>query len=108
MSDLEDNLAGQLRAVSLSAHPLPGYGREYQFRNWRFDFAWPDYMLAVEVDGGTWSGGRHTRGAGYERDCIKLNEAALAGWLVLRVTGAMVEDGRALAFVERALTDGAR
>jgi len=29
----------------------------------------------------------------------------LAGWLYLRVTGMMVEDGRALAYVERALKE---
>ena len=103
VSDLEETLLGQLRAQSLSDRPLPMPVREHRFGNWRFDFAWPIHMLAVEVDGGTWSGGRHTRGAGYERDCVKLAEATLAGWRVLRVTGDMVADGRALAFVERAL-----
>lgn len=71
-------------------------------RMWRFDLAWPASMLAVEVDGGTFSGGRHTRGQGYEDDAIKLNEAVLRGWRVLRVTTAMVERGDALEFVERA------
>jgi len=40
-------------------------------------------MLAVEVDGGTWTGGRHTRGAGFEADCEKLNAAVIAGFRVL-------------------------
>jgi len=71
-------------------------------RDWRFDFAWPADRLAVEVDGGTFSSGRHTRGTGYEGDCEKLNEAVLRGWRVLRVTTAMVERGDALEFVERA------
>ena len=85
---------------------LPAPVRELAFsrgRRWRFDLAWPSWMLAIEVDGGTFSRGRHTRGVGYERDCEKLNEAVLNGWHVLRVTGAMVEDGRALVYVERAL-----
>lgn len=65
-------------------------------RKWRFDFTWPDRMIAVEVQGGTWSRGRHTRGAGYENDCEKLNAAAADGWTVLYATTQMVEDGRAL------------
>jgi very-short-patch-repair endonuclease len=85
---------------------LPEPVAEYQFarpRRWRFDLAWPDRRLAVEVEGGTWANGRHTRPAGYEADCEKCNAAALAGWRVLRVTGAMVKDGRALAAVVEAL-----
>lgn len=71
-------------------------------RNWRWDLAWPAEMLAIEVDGATWAGGRHTRGAGYENDCEKSNEGVLRGWRVLRFTTAMVERGDALEFVERA------
>lgn len=72
-------------------------------RAWRFDFAWPQYRLAVECEGGTWSGGRHTRGDGFEKDTEKYSEAAIQGWLVIRVTGDQIDDGRALALVERAL-----
>jgi very-short-patch-repair endonuclease len=100
MSHLEDKLYGDI--VITPELPLPE--RQYKFhptRKWPFDFAWPDRRLAVEVDGGTWSGGRHTRGQGYENDCEKLNEAAILGWTVLRVTGKMVEDGRALTYIER-------
>ena len=67
---------------------------EYAFvpgRRWRFDAAWPAQRVAVEVDGGIWRMGRHVRGAGYERDCEKLNTAAAQGWLVLRVTPQMIE-----------------
>ena len=73
---------------------------------WRFDMAWPRLMLAVEVEGGIWARGRHVRGKGFEADCEKYNEAALAGWRVLRVTGAMVQDGRALQYVERGIGGG--
>lgn len=72
-------------------------------RQWRFDAAIPSLMLAVEVDGGTRTGGRHVRGDGFERDCEKLNAAALLGWRVLRFTTSMVQDGRALVALEDAL-----
>ena len=72
-------------------------------RRWRFDLAWPSLRLALEIEGGTWTGGRHVRGKGYERDCDKYNAAALAGWTVLRATTAMLRDGRALALLQQAL-----
>jgi len=85
---------------------LPAPIREYQFhptRKWRFDFAYPDAKVAIEVEGGSFSSGRHTRGAGFEGDCEKYNAAAIRGWCVLRVTPRMIEDGRALSWLRRAL-----
>lgn len=65
--------------------------REYWFakhlkRKWRFDFAWPDLKVAVEIEGGTFSrgGGRHGRGGGHHKDCDKYNRATILGWKVLR------------------------
>lgn len=87
-SALEEQFAWACRTVGL---PTPQ--REYRFlasRRFRFDFAWPEQKVAVEIEGGTWVAGRHTRGAGFEADCEKYNEAALAGWLVLRFTGAAI------------------
>lgn len=101
MSDPEEALATLIKWTGL---PTPE--REYVFhhaRKWRFDFAWPRLRIAVEVEGGSWVAGRHNRGAAFEQDAIKYNEAALDGWTLLRVTPAMVDDGRAIAFIERAL-----
>ena len=101
MTTLEDTMLFQIRVARL---PVPEM--EYRFhpkRKWRFDFCWPDFRVALEVEGGTYSGGRHTRPIGFEKDCEKYNEAAILGWRVLRVTGDMVGDGRALAYIERAL-----
>jgi very-short-patch-repair endonuclease len=67
---------------------LPPPVAELQFeplRRWRFDFSWPDAKIALEVEGGIWSGGRHTRGAGFVGDMAKYNHAARLGWRVLRV-----------------------
>jgi hypothetical protein len=59
---------------------------EYKFhdtRKWRFDFAWPDSKVALEVQGGIFSGGRHTRGPALLKEMEKLNMAARTGWKVL-------------------------
>lgn len=53
-------------------------------RRWRFDYAWPDYQVALEVEGGVWVGGRHTSGAGFVKDMEKYNEAACMGWRIIR------------------------
>ncbi len=101
-SALEEALLLQLLAEAAHTPPL----REYRFappRRWRFDLAWPPRWLAVEVEGGTWSAGRHTRAAGYRADVEKYNAAALAGWTVLRVTADMVRDGTGAALVAAAL-----
>ena len=85
---------------------LPQPEREYRFydcRRWRFDFAWPDVKVAAEVEGGTWTRGRHTRGRGFEKDCEKYNTATLLGWRVFRFTSTMVRDGRALDTLTEAL-----
>lgn len=82
--------------------------REYRFhpsRKWRFDFAWPDVKLALEVEGGTAAGkGRHSHGDGFVRDCQKYNAAALLGWRVLRFTTSMVKSGEAIDTIRAALT----
>jgi hypothetical protein len=100
-SPLESLLLTQCQAAGL---PTPE--RELAFhpkRRWRFDLAWPAPQLAVEIEGGTWVNGRHSRGKGFENDCEKGNEAMLAGWSLLRVTEGMIRDGRAVRFIERAL-----
>lgn len=80
--------------------------REFEFwpgRRWRFDFAIPQAKLAIECQGGTRSGGRHTRGDGYERDCEKAAHAVIAGWRVIPVTGDQVQSGKAIQWVLAAL-----
>jgi len=64
----------------------------HPYRRWRFDYAWPEDKVALELQGGTWAKGRHVRGAGYRNDCEKLDEAQLLGWLVLYVTSDMLEE----------------
>ncbi|MAF80093.1 hypothetical protein CL629_03385 [bacterium] len=69
---------------------MPQPTREYRFhptRKWRFDFAWVEEKIAVEVEGGIWNSGRHSRGYGMEADMEKYNEATSLGWKVFRISG---------------------
>ena len=66
---------------------IPDPETEYKFcvdRKWRFDFAWPVYRVALECEGGVWTGGRHTSGSGFVKDMEKYNFAVCDGWAVLR------------------------
>lgn len=103
-------LLGTQRCHRIGERPgakfFPRPVREYRFhdtRKWRFDFAWPDLKIAVECEGGAWSGGRHTRGAGFIGDCEKYNAAALAGWRVFRFTGDMINSRKAIQILDEAL-----
>jgi hypothetical protein len=85
---------------------LPAPEREHRFhqeRRWRFDLAWPQRLVAVEIEGAVWQMGRHQRPVGYLADIEKYNAAVLLGWRLLRVTPGMVQDGRALELVREAL-----
>jgi len=62
---------------------------EYKFhpkRKWRFDWANLELKIAIEIEGGAFTNGRHTRGAGFINDMEKYNEAIILGWKVFRVT----------------------
>ena len=65
-------------------HPKRNKNGELRLRDYRFDVAFPRVKLAIEIDGGVFSGGRHSRGAGYREDTYKVNLASLLGWTVLR------------------------
>lgn len=73
---------------------------EYRFhpvRLWRFDYALPSYRVAIEVEGGVWTAGRHIRPQGFLGDVEKYNAAATLGWRILRTTP---QDMLSSAFVE--------
>ena len=86
----EESLAILLRHHGIS------FIREVRFhkvRRWRFDFViCAIKKIAVEVEGGTFSGGRHTRPMGYAKDLEKYNTATLMGWSVLRYTTAQIDN----------------
>jgi hypothetical protein len=74
---------------------------EFQFhpeRQWRFDFAWPEAKLAVEVDGGLFTGGRHARADGILKDYEKRQHATILGW---RIMPTIPRDIISLGFAEK-------
>ena len=77
--------------------------KEHMFhhvRKWRFDYAIVDKMVAVEVEGGVHSGGRHTRGVGFINDMEKYNEATVLGWRLIRVTPQQLLTQKTLKYIE--------
>lgn len=106
-SELEMALYTRLERAGL---PL-GEG-QYRFvpgRLYRLDRAWSDERVGVEIQGGLWVNGAHSRGSGVERDCVKLSIAAALGWRVLPISKAMIESGQAVELIAQALggqTDG--
>jgi very-short-patch-repair endonuclease len=111
MSDAEDLLAWQLKAVGIP------FVREFRFwpeRRFRADFAVTNCKHAthvgtacmpilVEVDGGAFSGGRHTSGPGFRRDLEKHNAMTMLGYKCLRFLPEQVTSGAALQVIEQAL-----
>jgi very-short-patch-repair endonuclease len=106
-SNAELLLAVQLEQAGIAFH------REFKFhssRKWRADFRlayvadYDDAPVLIEIDGGSWVAGRHTRGSGFEKDAEKLNAAAELGYRVLRYTPRMIESGEALEQIRRILS----
>lgn len=118
-SPAEELFALQLDEVGIA------YAREHIFhkpRRWRFDFAFIEHGVAIEIEGGGFSrpvscpyckrkifrttksgtrvpvyeGGRHTTGAGHREDCAKYNQAAMDGWVVLHYLPEDVRKRKAL------------
>lgn len=118
--------------TQLFNHGVRTPAHEFRFhpvRRWRFDLAFPDIKLAVEIDGGGFGrvvmchqcrapvkrflkdgrcvpvreGGRHSTGAGQEADHEKINEAILLGWRVLRFTPGQIKNGYALRAILQAI-----
>lgn len=96
MSEIEELFALQARAVGLAPSRQV---RVTQGRRWAWDFAIGP--LLIDIQGGTWIAGRHSRGAGYQNDCDKANAATLAGYKVLRFTAQDVKSGKAINMIEQ-------
>ena len=86
---------------------LPTPQPEHRFhpaRKWRFDWAFVEARVALEVEGGVWTEGRHTRGAGFVADMAKYNEAAALGWRIVRCVPDDLHSPALLDLLRRALS----
>ena len=86
-------LATALRALNIE------FDQEFKFhpsRMWRADFHLKGKKILVEVEGGIWSNGRHTRGKGYLGDLEKYNAATMMGYQVIRFSTEQVKSGKAI------------
>lgn len=101
-SDLEQLASWILKLAA----PNVVWEREHVFakpRRYRFDFALVDSMVAVELEGGTFSAGRHTRGLGFRSDLRKYNLATALGWRVFRFDREMIENGEMIDTIKEAI-----
>ena len=97
--------------LHLRARKIP-YKAQYRFhptRLFRFDFAFPEHRLGVEVQGltdiqrtkrGKLFIGRHQSPEGVKRDLEKFDEAMRLGWRIYLCEQEMVSSGRALQTIE--------
>jgi hypothetical protein len=97
---------------------LPKPALEYRFvtfRDWRFDLAFIEQKLAVEIQGGNFGGklcpackrrpgGRHNSPEAMREEYEKLAHAAIRGWRVIVLMPEQVRPETGLSWIERALT----
>ncbi|MCI0560545.1 MAG: DUF559 domain-containing protein [Nitrososphaera sp.] len=75
----EDELWDQLKDLK------PEWARQVSIPDMahRFDFVCEKRKLIIEIQGGVWINGAHTRGRGYIRDQRFRNTAQILGWIIL-------------------------
>ena len=101
-SEGETTLSLQLKALKIE------FEQEFEFhpkRKWRADFHLIGKKILIEVEGGIWSGGRHTRGKGYLGDMEKYNAATMLGYQVIRFSTEQVKSGLAIKQIEKMVGD---
>ena len=82
------------------------YEKEYGFdpeRKWRADIAIVGKKVILEIHGGVWSGGRHTRGGGFLDDREKMNRAQELGWITLEYDTKQAQDLSCMPQIMRVL-----
>ena len=97
-NEFEAKLARELKTLKIK------FEQEFYFhpdRKWRADFHLIDKKILVEIEGGIWSGGRHTRSKGYLGDMEKYNAATMMGFQVIRFSTDQVKSGHAIQQIEK-------
>ena len=101
-NEFEAKLARELKTLKIE------FEQEFEFhpkRKWRADFHLVGKKILVEVEGGIWSRGRHTRGKGYLGDLEKYNAATMMGFQVIRFSTDQVKSGHAIQQIEKMVGD---
>jgi hypothetical protein len=102
------NVGEQTYRFQCKAYKLPEpqeqffYARQFG-REFRADFAFVDFQLLVEIQGGIWTRGAHGHPIGIEQDIERSQYACLGGWLRLLTTPDEVHSGHAIAITQRVL-----
>jgi Protein of unknown function (DUF559) len=83
--------AAFLRTLTTAGVPAPALQYPLRLRAVgpvRLDFAWPEEMVAVEIDGFRW----HADPESHAHDSARANALAAGGWIVLRATPTELRD----------------
>jgi len=102
VSEGEAILSQHLRTLKIE------FEQEFKFhpsRKWRADFHLKGKKILVEVEGGIWSNGRHTRVKGYLGDLEKYNAATMMDYQVIRFSTEQVKSGKAIEQIEKMVGD---
>ncbi len=89
------------RAHDIEA-PIPEYQFAYPERKWAVDYLFAG-LVALEIEGGVWQQGRHTRGQGFLDDIEKYNELAIRGFMLIRCTPEDIQTGAVFPLIKRAI-----
>ncbi len=104
MTDLEAKLGWILATLGPQklAGPAVEQFRPLKGRRYTLDFAYPEFRVGCECQGGIWARRRHPEtgrrlgsahtGMGHERDMEKLNVLQAAGWVILQFSTKMIEE----------------
>lgn len=81
---------------------ITGWKANQHVAGYEVDFVFPDAKVAIEIDGLAF----HSGADDFQRDRIKQNAIALAGWQVLRFTWLDLTEypGRVIATIRRAIS----
>jgi len=99
-SHLEDLFARQLDEAGIA------YERQTKaipHRRFAFDFYIREANLLIEIQGGTWNGGRHVTGVGFRKDCEKFNLATILGFRILKADNTQTKSGELLEWTKKAI-----
>lgn len=90
---------------------LPAPQPEYKFhpaRKWRIDYYFErdGVRVGLEIEGGIYSGGRHTRPGGFMGDMEKYNEMSVAGIYLVRAKSTKLPTMETINILKRIFTNG--